>query len=228
MGYLRNRSNKKVIVKNKARFAKQKLPLRDYISEPEFDKLISMIEEGLLCNPSEVKRIKAMFYLLYLFGLRIGELRVIKLSQIKDLCDKGVTSITESKTNKRRLLAVSEIWRMKLKRMVSEIDSPSIYLCSSSRSENKPYERSYFNEKINKMLREFALTHGVNKVITCHSFRISVVTKLIEVSSIEDTRQFIGHSDVSTTLRYSRYNISENKIKSLVDMHTVRNIRKAK
>ena len=54
------------------------------------------------------------------------------------------------------------------------------------------------------------------KYITSHSFRITIITKLIKKFGIENACDIIGHKNINTTLIYNRDTMKLNLKKSAV------------
>jgi site-specific recombinase XerD len=75
-------------------------------------------------------------------------------------------------------------------------------LITSKYEITKPIHRVQFNKSVNTVLKLASVQ--LNKNILSHSFRVSVITDLIEQQGIENTQDYIGHSNINTTKLYRR------------------------
>ena len=182
-----------------------------------FDRKVDVLENfkikihqaiPILLEQSEVTKLldsvrnpKYHLYLMtvYCCGLRAGEGIVLRRHDI-DLARK-VLIVREGKGGKYREVPLPdrllELYRSFFARnpdvtlLFPSSTKPGYPLCISS------FRRAY---------KAAAKTAGINKKIVLHSLRHSIATHLLEKgASIRVIQNFLGHSDISSTLRYTRF-----------------------
>jgi site-specific recombinase XerD len=67
---------------------------------------------------------------------------------------------------------------------------------------HQPVHRQYLTERINKYLK--IVSQKTGKHFTSHSFRIGLITALIDTTGISMACKIAGHSDIKTTELYNR------------------------
>jgi site-specific recombinase XerD len=80
---------------------------------------------------------------------------------------------------------------------------PAARICRDARF--GPPTRFHLHESaVQRAVTEAARRAGVTKRVTCHSFRHSFATHLLESgSAIRTVQELLGHADVSTTMVYT-------------------------
>lgn len=173
-----------------------KLPV--FLSIPEIDEMLGAID---LSKP-EGHRNKAMLETLYSCGLRVSELINLKFSNI--FFQQGFIRII-GKGNKERLVPVSPS-------VEKEID---IYTTGTRNHMNiqKGHEDFVFLNRRGKQLtrvmiftivKNLALTIGLKKKVSPHTFRHSFATHLIEGgANLRAIQEMLGHESITTTEIYT-------------------------
>jgi site-specific recombinase XerD len=156
-------------------------------------------------NPHEFM-MKAIMALLYATGVRIGELLALELSHV-DL-EKGEAVIYEPKTKKSRAVILGEVGTEYLKLYLEKArpfirprgveEDPKLFL---SRIDGKPLA----DNTVNDYLKEFCRRAGIQKHITCHCFRHSYGSHILENGAgIKEVCDLLGHKGIKATERYTQ------------------------
>lgn len=82
---------------------------------------------------------------------------------------------------------------------------PATRLSHDPRETGGPWRRHHVDESVlQKLVRRAAAESGVRKKVTCHTFRHSFATHLLESGAdIRTVQELLGHADVSTTMIYT-------------------------
>ena len=174
----------------------RKLP--DTLEFHEIEQILSAID----MSKDAGARNRAMLETLYSSGLRVSELIELKISNIYD--DVGFLRII-GKGNKERLVPVG---KSALKYMKIYKDQVRIhqdikkgqedYLFLNLRGSRIP-RISVFN-----IIKDLALTAGIVKNISPHTFRHSFATHLIEGGAdLRAVQEMLGHESITTTEIYT-------------------------
>lgn len=172
-------------------------------------EILDLEEIKLLYKVCENYFEKALLSLYYGCGLRRTE--GIKLD-LKDVQFRaGLLYVRLGKGAKRRVIPINGQVKKDLQNYA--------YLMRKA----KPKETSFLVSSMQKRvgvnlvcntLKILLIRAGINKNITLHSLRHSIATHLIESGlSMEDVRDFLGHSHLESTQIYIR--INQNQLKNL-------------
>ena len=174
----------------------RKLP--DVLTVEEIERLISSID----MSRKEGVRNKAMLEVLYSCGIRVSELTSLKISRV-DLID-GLIRVV-GKGNKERVIPIGN----------QACDAIDDYL-SHYRADITPshgYEDFLFMGKkgveltrqmVFTLIKRSAITAGINKKVSPHTFRHSFATHLIEAGAdLRAVQEMLGHAQITTTEIYT-------------------------
>ena len=184
---------------------------KNILNRKELVKLFSVKAE----NPAEFM-MKSVFVILYGSGLRIGEVLALKFKDI-DL-EKKEACVFETKTNKERMVQLGEAACEYLRLYIdcvrehfndevgTKIHKDDDYIFVSL-VKSFHHAEKICSETVNQYLKIFCRRAGIKKLITCHCFRHSFGTHLLENGAgIKEVSELLGHEDLGTTERYTRLN----------------------
>lgn len=162
----------------------KKLPV--VLSQPEICRLLSSCAD---------LRSKALLGLIYSCGLRLGESRQIKISDI----DSGrmLVHIKQGKGRKDRYVALSSTLLLVLRAYFKKY-RPTTYLF------NGPHPCTPITEtEVYFLFKSAVHASGIRKPVTLHTLRHSFATHLLEMGmNILQIKECMGHSNIKTTMTY--------------------------
>jgi site-specific recombinase XerD len=158
--------------------------------------VLSQEEVVLLLQGAQTITDKAMLATLYAGGLRLGELRRLKVADIDK--DRGVIKIERSKGCKDRYVMLSDTLRSIL-RQYFVAARPKVFLFENPRT-GKPFDDTTIQRSFHLACQKA----GITKRVTPHSLRHSFATHLLENGTdIRRIQVLLGHSSVNTTQVYT-------------------------
>ena len=175
----------------------KKLPV--ILSKEEIEKLISVTK-----NINH----RLIIQIAYSAGLRISEIINLKWEDID--FDRNIIHLKRAKGKKDRIVMLSQ----KVKEQLLTIDKEKSECVFMTNREGRYTERT-----IQKVIQNAAKKAGIKKKITPHSLRHSFATHLLENGTdIRYIKELLGHSDISTTLIYTKVSNKDiSRIKSPLD-----------
>ena len=173
----------------------RKLP--DTLSENEIDKLIQAID----LSSNEGERNRAMLETLYGCGLRVSELIDLKISDL--FFEEDFIKVT-GKGNKQRFVPISSvnkkyinIYRNEIRVHVNIQEGFQDILFLNRRG------KQLTRAMIFTIVKNLAVTIGLQKNISPHTFRHSFATHLLENGAdLRAIQQMLGHESITTTEIY--------------------------
>ena len=172
--------------------------IKKSITEKEYRLLMSHTKGDDSLKEFNRKRYLMIFSFLYFSGIRINEISQITQKHIKEIFKKGETIILAHKTRSERILYFSADGIKELKKYFDATgDDEDFVICSWANPKTKLHDISLIS-LVNKYMKK-VLGNG----FTSHSFRQGLITEMGRRSiNPKLIQEFIGHSDVKTTLNY--------------------------
>lgn len=165
--------------------------IKHHLTDREIERLLATFTEKQL-------NLKTLFVVLCSTGQRISSILNLKKRDIQYLQNRMILSL-KIKRNKQRLLPVPSSAEVLLKELIKDKKDDE-YLFVGRNQFNKPLSVASFNET----LRVKARKARIKKQISSHSFRRSLLTKLISKGyNLDKIKEGVSfHSDISTLFIY--------------------------
>jgi site-specific recombinase XerD len=193
------------------RQSSKKQPLRATISITEFEGILSLIK-GRSAIAKARRRLALAF--LFLTGLRVSNLLVFSILNVKDLFSNGRTYIQLIKGGEaRHKLVLTSKGRTFLKGFFLDYETLSVnkkgsdFLFSAPKNNEIPFNMELFDRELNSILAKASTLY--EKHLRTHSFRATFITDLLESVPIDDVKEIIGHRSIATTLEYKRSRLTD-------------------
>lgn len=71
---------------------------------------------------------------------------------------------------------------------------------------------------INRDLNDTSRKYNIPYSIKSHSFRINMISKLLQNTSVQNAADIIGYRDIQSTMAYKRYALNKKEIKNLLNI----------
>lgn len=171
-------------------------------------------EVSLMINAPDIRTHKGrshrlIMVMLFNLGLRRSELVNIKLFQLYQ--DRGHMVLRiHGKGDKVRLVPLSqnvqkeiETYRDHIKASGVELEAEDYLLQTDLGKKN---QRPMDGSTIYRVIERYALGLGINKAVSPHSCRATVISHLLDtrLTPIRDVASFAGHANITTTERYDK------------------------
>jgi site-specific recombinase XerD len=190
----------------KGLFAKIKLPK----PEKKLPTVLSKEEIRKMLDATKNAKHKLLIAFLYSSGLRVSEAVSMRINDL-DLNEK-LGTVRAGKGKKDRNIILSES-------LVRDLMS---YL--NTRNDENPYVFNIKDKHITirhaqRVVSDAARKAGIKKRVFCHALRSSFATHLLEAGTdIRGIQELLGHSNLSTTQRYTKVSREQlKKVKSPMD-----------
>lgn len=156
---------------------------------------------------------RVILTLIYSAGLRLGEVCKLQLNDI-DL-DRMTISVRQGKGNKDRCLPLAQLMKKGLIKYL-DVYKPEGFLFFGMKDKKIPYAQ----KSIQQVLSKAIINANIQKTgASVHTLRHSFATHLLEDGvNIVKIQQLMGHSNIQTTMIYTRLvNIHFGKVESPLD-----------
>lgn len=172
-----------------------------HLSEAEVDRLLEVNADA--CKDL-LRRNQSMLELLYASGLRVSELVMLTIDELK--LESKILRIT-GKGNKTRMVPIGAPAQSRLElylehvrpRLQREPPCPQVFLSKSG----QPLTRA----RVWAIVKECAKLAGIQKNVYPHALRHSFATHLLaNGADLRIIQEMLGHADISTTEVYTHVN----------------------
>lgn len=181
------------------------LHIKDYLFLPNVvqKSTLPVVFSRVECKRifSVIKNLKhrVCLTLIYSAGLRVGELCSLKIWDID--FDRMTITVRQGKGNKDRCIPLSVLQKKGLIQYYNKY-GPSGFVFFSGKDKSTPYSSRSVQHILNKAMEAaFILKKGASP----HTLRHTFATHLLENgTNIVRIQQLMGHSDIKSTLIYTR------------------------
>ena len=192
------------------------LPRREFRLPPN---LLTLSEvEAIINLPDTIhpmgKRDRAILETLYSTGIR--RMEIINLS-IYDLdVQRGTLMIRQGKGKKDRVVPIGDRAVKWIQKYLSESRPSLIVLPDHGTLFLSRWGESFTRSGLSRMVRGYVKRSGCGKKGSCHLFRHTMATLMLENGAdIRSIQEILGHAEISTTQLYTQVSI-----RRLKDIHT--------
>ena len=195
------------------------LPLRDPVNTELFDVFRaaagsqSKYKQDLKCA-----QLTIAYTILFYTGLRVNEIRFFQEKDIQNAIKTSQFSVVHFKQKEPHIHVISDIAVQELKKLRNQLNVLFVkYKYKYLFGKDKPIHEKYLIEMINKDLKHTCQINQIPYNIKSHSFRINMISKLLQKTSAQNTADIIGHRDIKSTMAYKRYALNKEEIQRLLN-----------
>ncbi len=201
--FLFNKVLKHKIINDDIEYPKSQKKIPDALTKEEVQKLLSVIKNF---------KHHLLMEFMYGSGLRVSECVNFRVRDLN--LDNFTAKVISGKGNKQRMIILSKDFVYRLKSYLSTREEKSDWLFPS-----KLLDKPMTSRMAQKVIEKAAKEAGFQKRVYCHILRSSFATHLLEGDvDIRYIQELLGHSNLSTTERYTKVNMEQlRKIKSPLD-----------
>ena len=195
------------------------LPLRDPVNTELFYVFRaaagsqSKYKQDLKCA-----QLTTAYTILFYTGLRVNEIRLFQEKDIQNAIKTSQFSVVHFKQKEPHIHVISDIAVQELKKLRNQLNVIFVkYKYKYLFGKDKPIHEKYLIEMINKDLKHTCQINQIPYNIKSHSFRINMISKLLQKTSAQNTADIIGHRDIKSTMAYKRYALNKEEIQRLLN-----------
>ena len=174
--------------------------IKDNITERDFRHLMAYLRADESIRESRQERLKRVFTLLYVTGMRLNELSQLTSGMMVSLMSDKKLKVVSHKQSTEKMIYITDVGVSLLGGVFGEQEGNDSLIFVSERGDKRtPLSTSGMIRDVNTYLKEVF----PSKNITSHSFRQSLISDMAAKNVNTKTIQaLVGHKDISTTYRY--------------------------
>jgi len=178
--------------------------------EKKLPVVLSMDEIKSLLEATKNARQRLLLELLYSSGLRVSEAVKLEVNDLDLTENMGIVKAGKGKKDRNIILSKGFVKTLKLYLETRKEQSKYIF---NSR------DKHWTERRAQMIVTNSAKRAGIKKRVFCHALRSSFATHLLDAGTdIRVIQVLLGHSDISTTQRYTKVSRKQLlKVKSPLD-----------
>lgn len=127
-------------------------------------------------------------------------------------------SVVHFKQKESHIHVISDLTVQELKKLKNQLSVIFVkYKYKDLFGKGKPVHNKYLIEMINNDLKHTCQIYQIPYNIKSHSFRINMISKLLQKTSAQNAADIIGHKDIKSTMAYKRYALNKREIQNLLN-----------
>lgn len=176
-------------------------------AQRKLPEILSQVEVLKILNALDNKKHRAILFMIYSAGLRVGEVVRLKINDIDS--DRMLIHIVQGKGKKDRYTTLSEIALVELRNYVKEY-KPETWLFPGQNDNKFITERT-----VQRIFENARIKAGIKKKASVHSLRHSFATHLLEGGiDLRYIQELLGHASSKTTEIYTH--VTQKSIQNIV------------
>ena len=195
------------------------LPLRD----PVYTDLLKVFFNAAGSSYKRQKDLKIAqlqiaYTILFYVGIRVNEMRFFTQKDIENAISTSEFNITHYKQKEAHIHVISDLAVQELKDLKNQLKIVfDKYRYRYLFGKNKPVGEKHLIYMINADLKKTCEISEIPYNIKSHSFRINMISRLLQNTTIQDAADIIGHKDIKSTIAYKRYALNKKEIQKLLN-----------
>jgi integrase/recombinase XerD len=182
--------------------------IRENITQVEHKKILTFLNGDTTIRANTKQNLLVTFTLLYYTGVRVNELTQLKIKDLKEIIKTKELIIKTHKTKRERKLFFSKDAIKDIGKLFDYLleDNESYIIRSKGNVSKSPHELTFINT-VNKFIQKALNSNRYSS----HSYRAGLITDMSKSINTKFISQYIGHSDIKTTMKYIKATDSDLK-----------------
>ena len=201
------------------------LPLRDPVYTDLFKVFFNAAGSSYKRQKAlKIAQLQIAYTILFYVGIRVNEMRFFTQKDIENAISTSQFNITHYKQKEAHIHVISDLAVQELKDLKNQlIIIFDKYKYQYLFGKNKPVGEKHLIHMINSDLRKTCDINEIPYNIKSHSFRINMISNLLQNTTIQDAADIIGHKDIKSTIAYKRYALNKKEIQKLLNKIDTKN-----
>ena len=202
------------------------LPLRDPVNTELFQVFLNAAGSTYKYKQDlKSAQLRIAYTILFYAGLRVNEIRFFEEKDIQNAIATSQFSVVHFKQKEPHIHVISDLAVKELRKLKHYYEIIFVkYKYKYLFGKDKPIHQKYLISMINQDLKHTCQISQIPYNIKSHSFRINMITRLLQNTSVQDAADIIGHKDIKSTMAYKRYALNKREIQNLlnqIDMNQI-------